>query len=315
MNPRKFHIRRKINSLTTALIGNIFNLLIILVLKGVLDVIQSARGDDQYSLGFGIAALAAVMAYWVFFTYKAFANSTDDDDRNYGPYLLLCMLPMGLFTVIALLIMQFGGGASFAGVWNGLTFGIAPTLFLYFPYGVIYHFIGAKVPMIAFFLAVLVLMVALQSIGFMLGKKQREATETRERRRKALAEKLQTEQAEAEAQKAATLKAAAETAEPAASASVSKIRRRTADHERIGRLMHKDPLGDVESTPIIETEAFSPITDEMIEKVMREEKRKQREAALQARRMKKPGKHRDGEGPSWVDLKKVRKKNDQDDGR
>lgn len=310
MNPRKFHIRRKINSLTTALIGNIFNLLIILALKGVLDVIQAAGGDGRYPLGFGIAALVIVMAYWVFFTYKAFANSTDGDDRNYGPYLLLCMLPMVLFTAIALLIMQFGGDASFAGVWNGLTFGIAPTLFLYFPYGVIYHLIGAKVPMIAFFLGVLVLMVALQSIGFMLGKKQREATETKERRRKALAEKLQAEQAEA-----AAPKTAAEPAKPAAPVSMAKIRRRAADHERISRPMRKDPLGDVESTPIIETEAFSPITDEMIEKVMREEKRKQREAALQERRMKKPAKRQDGEGPSWVDLKKVRKKNDQDNGQ
>ncbi|WP_329886415.1 hypothetical protein [Pseudoramibacter faecis] len=303
MNPRKFHIRRKINSLTTALIGNIFNLLIILVLKGVLDIIQTASGDDRYPLGFGIAAFAIVVAYWVFFTYKAFANSTDDDDRNYGPYLLLCMLPMVLFTVIALLIMQFGGNASFAGVWNGLTFGIAPTLFLYFPYGVIYHVMGAKMPIIAFFLVVLVLMVALQSIGFMLGKKQREVTEAKERRRKALAEKLQAEQAEAEAQRAA------------APASVSKVRWRAADHEHMGRPARKDPFSDVESPSIIETEAFSPVTDKMVEKVMREERRKERAAALQERRMRKPAKRQDGESSDWIDPKKIRKKNDQGDGQ
>lgn len=309
MNPRKFHIRRKINSLTTALIGNIFNLLIILVLKGVLDIIQTASGDDRYPLGFGIVAFAIVVAYWVFFTYKAFANSTDDDDRNYGPYLLLCMLPMVLFTVIALLIMQFGGNASFAGVWNGLTFGIAPTLFLYFPYGVIYHVMGAKMPIIAFFLVVLVLMVALQSIGFMLGKKQREVTEAKERRRKALAEKLQAEQAEAEAQRAAAMEAAA------APASVSKVKWRAADHERIGRPARKDPFSDVESPSIIETEAFSPVTDKMVEKVMREERRKERAAALQERRMRKPAKRQDGESSGWIDPKKIRKKNDQGDGQ
>lgn len=314
MNSRKFHIRRKINSLTTALIGNIFNLLIILVLKGVLDVIQTARGDDRYPLGFGIAALAIVAAYWVFFTYKAFANSTDDDDRNYGLYLLLCMLPTVLFTVIALLIMQFGGNASFAGVWNGLTFGIAPTLFLYFPYGVIYHVVGAKVPMIAFFPMVLALMMALQSIGFMLGKKQRKATEAKERRRKALAEKLQAEQAEAEAQRAATMEAAAPV-KSAASASVSKVRWRAADRERMGRPTRKDPFSDVESPSIIETEAFSPVTDKMVEKVMREERRKERAAALQERRMRKPAKRQDGESPGWIDPKKIRKKKDQGDGQ
>ena len=85
--------------------------------------------------------------------------------------------------------------------------------------------------------------------------------------------------------------------------------------KNINRPTRKDPFSDVESPSIIETEAFSPVTDKMVEKVMREERRKERAAALQERRMRKPAKRQDGESPGWIDPKKIRKKNDQGDGQ
>lgn len=76
-------------------------------------------------------------------------------------------------------------GTNFTSAWNEFTFLVAPTIFWYLPYGLIYHFIGSAIPIVVYFIICLILVIVFQGIGIAMGsgrrKKLRERAERREK--------------------------------------------------------------------------------------------------------------------------------------
>ena len=260
-------LRRRLNSLSTALIANILNLLLILIFKGILDA--GVKSNGSYNMTYGVIELVVIVGFWIYFTYAAFKSSTDDDDNQvFGKYLLYSLLPTVIMAVLTTVIILKGHpGIRFLKVWNAFTFVVSPTLYLFLPFGVLSVWMGSRVPFIGFMFICIGVIAAAQAVGYAFGAQSRKVSETEEPQQ----------------------------AQPKPAAPKIKARRRRPDAG--------DPLSDVESPAVIETEAFSPITDEMIDKVLREERKKQRETQQQKRKSERSEKSKPTEksdGPKWV---------------
>lgn len=295
--------RRKLNPISAALGANVLNIVMILILRGIWSLLPKTG----YNLPYGIVELAAIVIFWFVYSYRAFSTSTEDNHKIFLKYIVLTMLPMIVYTAIAcIVVVATRDSVSFMRMWNGLTFGIAPALFLYLPYGLIYHFLPDSTSILVFFVIALIIMIGVQGIGYVVGKRKLTTDEAKERKRKALEDKLVAEEKEAAAEPEKTPQVQP-TPNPAANTTMMRKRRQKGqnaakaekaiqrEQEREARKAEerkarqakqakKDPLGDVENKAIIETEAFTPITDEMIEEVMREERKKQRAEAQQTKR-------------------------------
>jgi branched-subunit amino acid transport protein AzlD len=291
---RGVRLRHRLNSLSTALLANVLNLLIILILKGILDV--GFKSNGHYNMGYGVVQLAVIVTFWLYITYAAFKSSSDvDDNQVFGKYLLYSLLPMLIMTVLTTIIMIKGHtGIRFIKSWNAFTFVVSPTLYLFLPFGVLSVWFGSRVPAIAFFYICIGIIAAAQIVGYAIGSQSRKVSEAKDRKRKALEDKYMLEQQEK-----------AQTGESEAPAEPEMPKEKPARKPKPRRADASDPLGDVDSPAVIETEAFSPITDEMVEKVLREERRKNREEREQQRKKKPPVK-----GPKWVstDQKDINRK-------
>ena len=279
-------LRRRLNSLSTALLANILNLLLILILKGILDV--GVKSNGHYNMVYGVIELVVIVGFWIYFTYAAFKSSTDDDDNQvFGKYLLYSLLPTVIMAVLTTMILLKGhAGIRFLKVWNAFTFVVSPTLYLFLPFGALAVWFGSRVPFIAFMYICVGVIAAAQFIGYAFGAQSRKVSEAKDRKRKALEDKYMLEQQEKSE--------AGETAEPQAAQPKPGTPKAKTRHKRPDG---NDPLSDVESPAVIETEAFSPITDEMIDKVLREERKKQREEHQQKRKSEHSKKSND---PKWV---------------
>lgn len=285
-------LRRRLNSLSTALIANILNLLLILIFKGILDA--GVKSNGSYNMTYGVIELVVIVGFWIYFTYAAFKSSTDDDDNQvFGKYLLYSLLPTVIMAVLTTVIILKGHpGIRFLKVWNAFTFVVSPTLYLFLPFGVLSVWLGSRVPFIAFMFICIGVIAAAQAVGYAFGAQSRKVSEAKDRKRKALEDKYMLEQQE-KAEAGETEEP--QQAQPKPAAPKIKARRRRPDAG--------DPLSDVESPAVIETEAFSPITDEMIDKVLREERKKQRETQQQKRKSERSEKSKPTEksdGPKWV---------------
>jgi branched-subunit amino acid transport protein AzlD len=292
---RGVRLRHLLNSLSTALLANVMNLLIILILKGILDV--GVKPNGHYNMVYGVVQLAVIVGFWLYVTYAAFKSSSDvDDNQVFGKYLIYSLLPMLIMTALTTIIMIKGHtGIRFIKSWNAFTFVVSPTLYLFLPFGVLSVWFGSRVPAIAFFYICIGIIAAAQVVGYAIGSQSRKVSEAKDRKRKALEDKYMLEQQEKEQ--------AGETETPEAPKAAPKTK--TSRKPKTRRPDASDPLGDVDSPAVIETEAFSPITDEMVEKVLREERRKNREKEQQKKK-KQPVK-----GPKWVstDQKDINRKN------
>lgn len=292
--------RRRLNAINSALFANVLNVVMILILRGIQSLLPNT---GTYNVAYGIVEIAVMAAFWFIYTYRLFSTSTEDNRKLFLQYLVLMILPMVIYTgICCAVLIATANNASFMRTWNGFTFGVAPALFLYLPYGLIYHFLPDTLSILVFFAIDLVLIVAVQAIGYVIGKHKLTSDEAKERKRKALEDKLEAEEKEAAAKGAAQPESRPQPA-MAKKTPVTTRRRRPA------RPAKDDVFSDVENKAIVETEAFTPITDEMIEEVMREERKKQREDAQQARKARstqtrhsKRGK-KEADNPDGVDPK------------
>ncbi|MGN0194120.1 MAG: hypothetical protein ACI39G_03295 [Pseudoramibacter sp.] len=295
---RGVRLRHRLNSLSTALLANVLNLLIILILKGILDV--GVKSNGHYNMTYGVVQLAVIVGFWLYITYAAFKSSSDaDDNQVFGKYLIYSLLPMLIMTVLTTIIMIKGHtGIRFIKSWNAFTFVVSPTLYLFLPFGVLSVWLGSRIPVIAFCYLCIGIIAAAQIVGYAIGSKSRKVSEAKDRKRKALEDKYMLEQQE-------KAKAGETEAAPAAAAAAAESKPKAARKPRPKRTDASDPLGDVDSPAVIETEAFSPITDEMVEKVLREERRKNREKEQQQKKN-----HHAAKGPKWVstDQKDINRK-------
>lgn len=263
MKQENFRMKRKHDALNTAIASNFINIVLILIFKTIVNAISSS---GNYNVFFGVVQIVLIAVFWLGFNYMAFRETSEENSREYSFYLIMCMIPMAFFTIITIIIMVSGGSGPFSGIWNALTFAVAPTVFLYLPYGLIYHVSGGAIPMAAFFIICFVLIIALQVIGYALGAKSRKDSEAEIRKRRAREEKYMAQQKQMAMEANKKLEAS--------NTEASRMVRQAARKRSLGEEKPdpRDPLSDVESPAVIQTEAFTPITDQMIQEAMKKEK-------------------------------------------
>ena len=271
MKQTNFRAKRKRSALTNALIANFLNILIIAVFKLIINVI----GPGHYNVPFGIIQLLLITAFWVGFNYYQFKDAGQESPGDYAFYLLMCMIPTLFFTLLSIIVSSINVGGSFSSTWNLLTFVVAPALYLYIPYGIIYRLIGNSLPLVVFMLICIVYICAVQFIGYLIGKKSRQEAMARIKKRREIEERQMAEQAEM-----------AERAKKQRETEASRMVRQGMRRRMNPKPNRRDPLGDIEQPAVIQTEAFEPITDEMIAKVKAEQeaKKEARRKAAEARR-------------------------------
>lgn len=263
MNQNNYHIKKRMSPIETALLGNLIYIVLVLILKNVLDLIGN---DGNYKLWFGAIELVITAGYWIILNWFLFRNPASHQDGSYAKYIFFSLLPILVFTIIATVVIYTAPGTNFTSAWNEFTFLVAPTIFWFLPYGLIYHFIGSALPIVVYFGICLVLVVIFQSIGIAMGsgrrRKLRERAEKREREKEEK-EKVSVEKVIEPYNKK---RRPAASQQPAA----QKPKKKAQPKPQPKKADPNDPFGDDDDQPqIIYTEAFSVITDEMLEEAER----------------------------------------------
>lgn len=268
MKQENYRNKRKINRLTTALLGIFFYILLVLLLKSFQNLF--VPGSTAMVI-FTMVEMIIVSLYLVGYTWYNFNNASLEDHKSFWKYILFIMIPITVMTLLTIIISYVGGESGFNGVWNSVTFIIAPTLFLYIPFGFIYSFMS-MLPLGIFMVLCLFYMVAMQYIGYVLGAPSRKFAKEREIRRMEQDQLVMRKQDEM-ARQASKARAVQE-----------EIRQKQQQHHVI--VDERDPLKDIENTPVVQTEAFSIITDDMVADAERRQKIKTHQQKLEARRRK-----------------------------
>lgn len=265
MKQENYRNKLKVNHTITALLGIFFYILTVLVLKTIQNWISV--GTTGMTV-FGILKLILVMAFFVFYSWWNFKSASQETLGTFCKYLLLMMIPFLVMTIITIILTYTASNSSFGSNWNAVTFFIAPTIFCFIPFGVIYQAMSS-LPVAAFFIVCLLIMAVFQIIGFLFGNGSRKFAKERELVRAEQDQKMMKRQDE-------MARRAIENRQRNEERKRSTETRRTVIDEH-------DPLKDIESTAVVETEAFSMITDDMIREAIRQNKIKTTEQKVAER--------------------------------
>ena len=261
MSQDNFRHRRQYNALSMALIGNFTNIIIIMVLK----TISNFMGNNgTYNTIYGIIQLVVISLFWIIFNWLGFKNAANQEKKSYRKYLMYVMLPMVIVTILTV-VMAFVGGDNFNLIWNQLSLVIAPALFLYLPYGIVYVIGGKILTIFGFMAAMIVYILLMQCIGYLMGAQNRAAILERDKKRSDIEKQYNAKQIELARQAESRMLAQKQTAQRAQRAAM----RQNANIATPTPLNENDPLSDVEQPAILKTESFVPITEDMIEEALR----------------------------------------------
>ncbi|MEG0074464.1 MAG: hypothetical protein RR691_01110 [Eubacterium sp.] len=248
MNQNNYHIKKRIGHLEAALLGNLIYIMLVLLFKTVLNFTSDT---GHYNIIFGILFFVFISVYWIGFNWLAFRKTLSQGKKGYYyKYMMCSMLPIFVLTVISSCIITVVPQISFGTSWSGFAFFVAPTIFWFLPYGLIFHFIGNFVPIILYFVICFVYIVILQIIGIALGSGNRKILRERQM------DKMEQKEAINPIQNKKPLGV-----EQSVALKNQKAKKKTPAKKKHDS---KDPFGDEDQTQIIYTEAFSVITDEMI---------------------------------------------------
>lgn len=268
MKQENYRNKMKVNHTITALLGIFFYVLLVLILKTIQNWIDV--GTTGMTI-FGVFKLIIVMAFFIFYSWWNFKSASQETFGTFLKYLVLMMIPFLVMTIITIILTYTASNSSFGSNWNAVTFFIAPTVFCFIPFGIIYQ-VMSSLPVAVFFIICLLFMAVFQIIGFLLGNGSRKFAKERELIRAEQDRKMMKRQDE-------MARRAIENRQRNEERRRSTERRRTVVDEN-------DPLKDIESTAVVETEAFSMITDDMIREAIRQNKIKTTEQKV-AERMQK----------------------------
>lgn len=234
--------KKRISAIQGSLVSILLYLILVLLLNTVQRNIPTAGQMAVEAISLALACI-----YWVAAYYIIFRNPGEEGQEKPIKYIVLTLLPIGFFTLASAFIVHFAGG-DFSQSWNSFSFVVAPTLFWYLPFGLIYSLLaGTALPFFVFCPLMLVVMIGLQLLGYALGNARRKKIVRQEERRIA------------EAEKAAAARVDART----------KRRRQAAPRRPAGapgqRRSRRDPFGTANIPQVIYTEAMPVITDEIIE--------------------------------------------------
>lgn len=276
MNRNMYRLKRRMTPIESALAANLFYIIIVLIFKKLTDLTASG---DSYNYFLGAVELIVTAVFWIGYNWVIFRRASHKKQGSYAGYIILTMLPIFVASVMMTLAIYLMPGTTFGRAWNEFTFLVAPTVFWYMPFGILYAFIGKSLPMIVFVFICFILVIVFQIIGIAIGSKQRQHM------------REEAEREELEMQKISA-KRAAEPFRQQPVAPQTTVSRRPPRKEKQSK---DDPFGD-DDEHIIYTEAFTPISDEMLaavnrdKKVSRQNKKKplQKKAAVSQETVAKP---------------------------
>ena len=286
MKQINYRNRRKINPINRALMANFTYILMILIFKGIFDA--SGMGNaGSYNMVFGGIEFAVMSVFLIVFNWISFKDTSIDSNKTYSRFLIHELIPIVVMTILTIAVTYLMNSQSFSAQWNVATFVIAPTLFYYLPYGFLYNFLS-MLPLAAFMGICLVYMILLQFIGFLMGSKSRAYAKEREQKRMIQERKIM------ERQNKMAREAAENTGvispQPQIDFEKPRLKMEPPKKKTAPVVDPKDPLADVDQPAVIYTEAFTSITDEMIEEAVRNQKIKTAQQKTEERRAAAKGK-------------------------
>lgn len=160
-------ISRTFSASTAALIAVIFYIIIAVALNLIQSVIDPT--GDTYNEAFGIIQLIIVTLYWIGINYYFFSRPGRTGVGAIVTYLVFTILPIALFTIASICIVEFYPTTDFILSWNLLTWVISPTIFWYLPYSYIYYAFGYSFSLTVFMGVILIYNIAMIFIGIILG--------------------------------------------------------------------------------------------------------------------------------------------------
>lgn len=250
--------KKRMGAIQAALLSNLFYLVLGLLLNTAQGfVMQLSGGNSNATMVMQGVSLVLAVAFWIVCFWFAFRNLGEKIQEPLIKYIVLTMLPIVLFTVASSLIIHFAGGG-FSQAWNSFAFVIAPTLFWYLPFGLVYTLVPSPVPITVFFALILILIVVFQLLGYGAGQGRRKRLKEEE---KAIEEnaRLVAEKAAEPYNRTERKRRVPQGKRPQTNPGSDGAGSVPATHHS-----KKDPFETEDSPQIIYTEAFTAITDEMI---------------------------------------------------
>ncbi|MBC3888466.1 hypothetical protein GH810_09115 [Acetobacterium paludosum] len=158
--------KRRLSPLEAAVLGNILYLVIVLIFKGVFDVIRT----DNFNYLFSGVQLLTVGIFWIALFVICFKNIGANEKPKTLKYIFFSLIPIVVLSVLLTAVSVLAPGQDTSSVWNQFAFLAAPTIFWYLPFGLIYQLIGSNISIFIFFGISLIFTVVFQLIGIVLGR-------------------------------------------------------------------------------------------------------------------------------------------------
>lgn len=241
-----FYLKRRLTPMGAALLGNFIYLVLCVIMQEVFQPSNMAGND--YNIIIGIVELVVAVGFWIVFYYLTFRRHISAHGSPYWQYIFFSVLPIFLITLAGGILLYFFPVNDFSSIWNEFSFLMAPMIFYYIPFGLLFKIFGSSIPIILFLGICLILMMLAQVLGIALGgnnRKQLEAKLEKQAQKAALAHQQMLEKLEKE--------------------KLIQAEKHLKEESRRSK-SSRDPFADDrDDTQVIYTEAFSVITDEMIE--------------------------------------------------
>ena len=253
-----FYLKRRLTPMGAALLGNFIYLVLCVVMQQILK--PSTMAGNDYNVIVGSIELVVGVGFWIGFYYFTFRQHISAHGSPYWQYIFFSVLPIFLITLAGIILLYVFPVNDFSSIWNEFSFLMAPMIFYYIPFGLLFKIVGSSIPFGLFLGICLVMMMLAQVLGIVLGgnnRKQLEAKLEKEAQKAALAHQQMLERVEKEKLVQAETR-------------LKNEARRTKSS--------RDPFADDrDDTQVIYTEAFSVITDEMMEQAQQKPKKEKAE--------------------------------------
>ncbi len=260
MNKNVYRLKRRMSPIESALAANLIYIILVLIFKVINDGLAGMSDTVQYNYVLGGVELAVAVVFWIGYNWYIFRQASPKKQGSYAGYIFLTMLPIMVLTIAMILVVYLVPGNSFTTAWNQFSFLVAPTVFWYMPFGLLYATVGQMLPIAVFMLMCFILVVAFQVVGIAVGSSQRRKMREEAEKEEALQQRV-------------SVKQVAESYVPPKTQKRPEPVRRKAPTRRPKHNIN-DPFEDDDDEQIIYTEAFTPITDDIIEAANREKREK-----------------------------------------
>ncbi len=160
-------VARSISVSTAGLVAVIFYLLLTLVLNLVQNILNPT--GEEFNQIYAMIQLGIISAYWIILNFFYFSRPGKSRASTVIIYTLYTLLPIILFAIGSVVVIEFYPTTEFILSWNLMTWLIGPTLFWFLPYSYIYYSFGFSIPITWFMGIILAYILVIFLMGIILG--------------------------------------------------------------------------------------------------------------------------------------------------